>query len=420
MYSGVVSTSRRATPGEPNSIATRYSELQSTGIELTDLTNTNPTRCGLFDPRILEVVSDHLPQASTYQPSPRGPWPARAALAERYGGNPDDYWLTASTSEAYSWLFTILADPGDSVAIPNPGYPLIEPLARLQSITVQPYHSFYVPTGWEVDLDSLCAALDAQVQAVVAVHPNNPTGAYCPVTVPQLAAEHGIPLIADEVFLPYFLGEGDPPPRIGDYPISSFGHPGVRPDPVVLPGHPARKSQDPGINDAVIFSLDGLSKLLAAPQLKLGWIRLSAPILSREKYAQALDAIADTYLSVNTPVALALPDLLDLAESVVPMITARLRANLAIITETFGQERVRTTHGGWMVLLDVPPMMEAEALCVELMELAGLYVHPGYFYDLPDSTLAISLLPETPIFEESCIRLNAALVVLGEKLRGIL
>ena len=420
-------------------------------MELTDLTDTNPTRHGLFDPTVLEVVARQLPRAGRYEPSPRGPWPARAGLAERYGGSPDDYWLTASTSEAYGWLFCLLADPGEAVAIPSPGYPLIEPLARFHGLATRSYRTFYVhPAGWELDRDHLDSVLsDRDVRAVVAVNPNNPTGGYADAAVRGQAAERGLPLIADEVFFPFQLDHpsggqsgtvadvlsSEPStataycPRtetlvspierfesVGTVPADSFESVGTVPADSPADSHAVsalvRLSGD---DSTLTFGLDGLSKLLAAPQLKLGWIRLSGPEPYKDRTAQALDQIADAHLSVNTPVALALPELLTLADDSITRITNRLRANLALARTIFTNLRIRTTHGGWMMLLDVPPIMEADALVVSLMDRAGLYVHPGYFYDLPDSTLAISLLPDSGVFEESARRLSAALTVFANE-----
>jgi len=368
-----------------NPIAVKRADLTDAGLELTDLSDTNPTRHGLFDPQILDIIAAHLPRASRYEPHPRGPWPARAALAERYGGDPDDYWLVSSTSEAYGWLFTMLADPGDKVAIPSPGYPLIEPLAQFHSLTTSSYRTFYVhPSGWELDTDSFEETItDNGVRVVVSVNPNNPTGAYVDYSIIDNISQHGLPLIADEVFFPFRIDHGPEPKRLS------------------------------GNETTLTFGLDGLSKLLASPQLKLGWIRLSGPSSVRRQVAGALDEIADAYLNVNTPVALALPDLLDLADSSVARVTARLTSNLATARTIFDITRIRTTYGGWMMLLDIPPLIDADDLCVALMEKAGLYVHPGYFYDLPDSTLALSLLPEPQVFEESCRRLGAALAVIA-------
>jgi len=380
--------SGRLPAAEPNELARARAQLTAQGVALTDLTDTNPTRHGLLDPRVASVMAEAAAQATAYDPDPRGPRPARDALAERFGGDPDDYWLTASTSEAYGWLFDLLADPSDRVAIMTPGYPLIEPLASLAGVGVTGYHSFYLhPSGWELDLDSARQTLaNPGVRAVVAVNPNNPTGAYLDAAdaLAHLCAERGLPLIADEVFWPYRLDADVRPPRLA------------------------------GRDDVTTFALDGLSKLLCAPQLKLGWIRLSGP--DRQIGAARLDAIADTYLSVGAPVGLALPRLLNLADESVARVRARLLANLAALRAAFadGGYRVRTAQGGWMALLDVPPILDDDTLALRLLRRARLWAHPGWFYDLDGgTTLALSLLPEPDVFAARCAQLRAAVDALA-------
>jgi aspartate/methionine/tyrosine aminotransferase len=384
-------------------------QMITAGVELTDLTDTNPTRHHLFDSRISEVVSRHALQANRYEPTPRGPWPARAALADRFGGDPQDYWLTASTSEAYGWLFALLSDPGQAVAIPSPGYPLLEPLARWQSIRTMSYRTLYAhPSGWELDRDDLERVVsDPATTAVVAVNPNNPTGAYVENSLVEVASAAELPIIADEVFFSYALPSSSTSLGSSALPNPANDRGGSR--------QPTTHQRIAGTTTTLTFGLDGLSKLLAAPQLKLGWIRLSGPQAETKVAARALDQIADSYLSVNAPVALALPELLGLADDCVAMVTRRLTTNLATAQQSFGDYRIRTTHGGWMMLLDVPPIMDPDALVIALMSRAALSVHPGYFYDLPDTTLAISLLPEPGVFEESCRRLSAALTVLADE-----
>jgi aspartate/methionine/tyrosine aminotransferase len=237
-----------------------------------------------------------------------------------------------------------------------------------------------------VDHDSLRAALaDPDVRALVVVNPNNPTGAYAEAGLGEAAARRGLPLIADEVFFPFQLA---------------------------APAHPVARLA--GGEATLTIGLDGLSKLLAAPQLKLGWLRLSGPAEPRRAAAHWLDQIADSYLSVNTPVALALPDLLGLADRTLARVNRRLADNLQVAHQLLAPWRLRTVYGGWMLLVDLPPLMSAEALVIALMATAGLYAHPGYFYDLPDQTLAISLLPEPGVFRESLERLAAGLAVLGD------
>lgn len=382
---------RSAADGGPNASARARAELTAAGAAVRDLTDSNPTRHGLTHPGVLDAVQRAATRAGRYEPDPRGPRTARESLAARYGGHPDDYYLTASTSEAYSWLLTLLADPGQAVAVPAPGYPLVEPLARLAAVRTAAYSMHYVhPYGWSTDTTVLSAvAGQDDVRAIVVVNPGNPTGAYVAddERVPLLAAAQatGTPLIVDEVFGPYHL-DGERRSLAGERSVPTF-------------------------------ALDGLSKLLAAPQLKLGWIRVSGPPDETAPARAALETIADTYLSVNTPVALALPELLTLADESVAAIRARLLANLAAARTILddGPYRVRRTDGGWTVLVDVPRWRSDDELALALLREAHLYVHPGWFYDLPTpGVLALSLLPEPVAFAEGCHRLRAAVDALAD------
>ena len=373
-------SARAGTGGEPNPIAVARAHLAARGVEVLDLTDSNPTRHGLTHPGVLPAVERATAGAARYEPDPRGPLAAREALAARFGG---------PTSEAYGWLLTLLADPGDAVAIPAPGYPLVEPLARLAGVRTAAYPVTYIhPYGWSVDTGAL-TALTARddVRALVVVNPGNPTGAYVAdderARLVTAAGEAGA-LISDEVFGPFHL-DGEP--------RSLAGEPGV-----------------------LTFALDGLSKLLAAPQLKLGWIRVSGPPGEAAAARAALETVADTYLSVGTPVALALPELLDLADEAVAALRTRLRANLAAARAVLdgGPYRVRRTDGGWTVLVDVPRWRGGDELALALLREAHLAVHPGWFYDLPaPGALALSLLPEPDAFAEGCRRLRAAVDALA-------
>ena len=461
--------SSRVAVEAPNELTVQRQAAVAGGAPVWDLTDSNPTRHGLTGPAVMEVLARHLDEAARYAPDPKGWGPAREALAARFGGVADDYWLTASTSEAYSWLFTILVDPGDAVGVPVPGYPLVEPLARLAGLTTVPYPSFYVhPHGWELDLDAARAVVP-KVRAMVVVNPNNPTGAYVPseasAALGEACAKAGIPLIADEVFYPFRLadpatsaqddGSGQAPSPVRTTPLSH--HPA--PSEPSFSRHPAhcdfaqhrlreqseRESQDllkrssntgqilrlrsatrrmtkegrsaqhDGIaaaaasTGAVVITLDGLSKLLAAPQLKVGWLRLSGPPELTAPLADALDTVADTFLSVNSPAACALPELLTLADASVARITQRCSTNLAALQNLGDGFRVRHTEGGWTALVDVPRVMDDDALARRLLE-HGLTAHPGWFYDVGDAgCIAVSLLPDPEAFEESLTVMAAAL-----------
>ena len=374
--------SARAAVEEQNALSAARERVNAHGVVVTDLTDSNPTRHGLTDPAIMSVLASHLTQALRYAPDPKGWLPAREALAARFGGSPDEYWLTASTSEAYSWLMTAVGDPGDAAATPTPGYPLIEPLAKLAAMTPVPYMAYYVhPSGWELDLDSVATAVaNPAVRALVAVSPNNPTGAYVhpdeAVAIGAMCTKAGLPIIADEVFRPYHLE-----------------------------AQPAAPLAQAAGDEAVVVTFDGLSKLLAAPQLKLGWLRLTGPSSLTAPLAARLDSIADAYLSVNSPVACALPDLLGLADSTITRVSQRCQENMAKLLTLGGGYRVRRAEGGWVALVDMPPLCDDDELGINLLG-RGLAAHPGWFYDIADThVLAISLLPKPEAFADALARL---------------
>ena len=380
--------SRRSAPdAQPNALAAARERLGDARV--LDLSDTNPTRHRLTDPAVSDVVARAASRPPSYDPDPRGPVAAREALAARFGGHPSDYWLAAGTSVAYDWLFALLLDVGDAVAVPQPGYPLVEPLARLSGVVTAGYPAYYLhPHGWEYDLDALNRLLTRPdgrpVGAVVAVHPNNPTGAYADAGLVDACARTGTPLIADEVFWPFAVEAVAPAPRLS------------------------------GATATLTFGLDGLSKLLAAPALKLSWIRLSGPATDVARAAPVLDRIADAYLPVSTPVAEALPDLLALADAAIARIRSRLAINMAVAREFFGEAPYRARHvdGGWTVLVDVPRAVDGD-VAVALLEQAHIAVQPGWLYDLDSpGALALSLLPGPATFTDGCRRLRDAVATL--------
>lgn len=376
----------RRTPSDlrPNRIARARAEAPPR----FDLTVSNPTAVGLSYPEgLLPVLAD--PAGLTYRPHPRGLAEARHAVADTYRRrgcdiDPDHIVLTASTSEAYAFLFKLLCDPGDAVLVPTPSYPLFEHLAALESVVPRPY-LLEGEAGWRVDPATLPTD-DPLVRALVVVHPNNPTGS--PVaeadreTLVSLCARHDWALVADEVFL--------------DYPLTG-----------ALPATFAGELQ------ALTFTLGGLSKLVGLPQLKLAWIVVSGPPALVEASLERLDIIADTFLSVATPVQLALPTLLQRGAAVREAILARCRDNLAVLEEILEPHVEFTLHrprGGWSAALQVPALRPDEDVALDLLRRDSVGVHPGYFYDFPrEGYLVVSLLPEPAIFAEGVRRLAARL-----------
>lgn len=356
---------------------------------LLDLTVSNPTRCGLdYGDEVLAALRH--PEALIYRPDPFGLLAAREAVAEYYRGrgmavSPDDLVLTASTSEAYSHLFRLLCDPGDRVHIPRPGYPLFELLAAVNDVRLSAYPLFY-DHGWHVDVGALEGQLDSRSRAILMVHPNNPTGSYVRPgeweALQTLAARHDLALIVDEVFF--------------DYPLTA---------------HPERV-EDPRSQRALTFTLNGLSKISALPQMKLGWMVLSGPEQQKRQARSRLEIINDTYLSVDTPVQWAAGTLLAHRHRMQPQIRARAAANLACLDEQMAGPEAGglmgrlEVEGGWTAIVRLPRVRTDAEWAEGLVEQAGVLVHPGHFYDFADEGhVVVSLLVKEEVFAEGVRRL---------------
>ncbi len=325
-----------------------------------DLTVSNPTVCGIpYPDDILDDLADRA--ARTYRPEPLGLPEARAAVAAHYGHggidvDPDRVVLTASTSEAYGLALKLLCDPGDVVLVPVPSYPLLHHLVTLEGLSPVPYE-LPLDEAWQPDARALA---HRPARAILTVHPNNPTGSFLTrATADALVdacAGSGKALVADEVFLDYRLDGGAAAP--------SFA----------------------GETRALTFCLGGLSKLVGLPQLKLAWIVVSGPEAEARPALDGLAFIADQYLSVSTPVQLALPRLFERGAAVRAAILARCRRNLTTLVQAVaatGSVTVLAPQGGWCAILRVPAVHDDETLALALLEQDGVAVHPGYLFDFP-------------------------------------
>ena len=370
-----------------NRLSVELERCRQNGIPFVDLTESNPTHVGLpYPPGILAPLSD--PAALRYDPHPFGLIQAREAVAQdcaRRGAtvDPENVILTASTSESYSWLFKLLCEPGDTVLAPVPSYPLFEHLTRLEGIAMAPYRVEY-HGRWQIDVDSIRAA-PPSTRALILVSPNNPTGSY--VSRRELAElfdicrSRGWALIADEVFADYALEI--------EQPLTDVA----------------------GLADVLTFSLGGASKTLGLPQIKLGWIVSGGPLQARTDVRNALEHIADTFLSVSTPVQTAAPSLMKDGALVRQALHARLRENLSACRSIAGRYpscEVLRAEGGWCVTVRVPAVRSEENLILDLLATERVLVHPGYFFDFPhEAFIIVSLLPSPPTFAnafERCLR----------------
>jgi len=335
--------------------------------ELLDLTESNPTRAAL--PYPLDELAEALARGAraSYHPDPRGLRSAREALAEHLRCDAGDLILTASTSEAYSFLFKLLCNPGDVVLTATPSYPLLEHLAALEMVGLRTFPLEF-HKRWELHV----VPVTPRPRAILVVNPNNPTGSFVTPREQDSLAAHGIPILSDEVFL--------------DYPLEGEGRTFVR-------------------DDVLTFTLGGLSKSAGLPHFKLAWIRVSGP--AKQEALEALELIADNFLSVATPVQTALPEILRIAPRIRDAIRARTRTNLDTLKREIARVSAATllpVEGGWSAVLRLPRVMSDEDLALALLD-RGVVVQPGYFFDFAqEGCIVVSLLTPEEVFAEGVRR----------------
>jgi alanine-synthesizing transaminase len=365
-----------------NRFTQALAEAQAGGVKVLDLTLSNPTRAGLHfaEQEMLGALAS--PRALHYDPQPKGLREAREAVAQYYsedhavGLDAEQIVLTTSTSEGYSFVFRLLCNAGDELLVPKPSYPLFEFLADLHDVRLTPYELIY-DHGWQIDFPSLEKNVTARTRGVVVVHPNNPTGSHVQdaeiKTLNSFCREHELAVIADEVFL--------------DYGFDGVEH-----------------SSFAGNRDVLTFTLSGLSKIAALPQMKVAWIVTSGPREATGEAIGRLDVIADTYLSMNAPLQWATAALLRQRKNLQAQLLDRVKGNLTELDRQLSAQKScqrLNAEGGWYAVLRVPVTRTDEELAIELLHEKSVLVHPGHFYDFPsDGYLILSLITPRPEFAD--------------------
>jgi len=371
---------------EPNRLSEALARHRVAGKPLIDLTASNPTECGFtYDrERILSALAD--PQSLSYEPEPKGLLAAREVIVGYYADRGDhvaasDMLLTTSTSEAYSFVFRILCNPGDEVLIPTPSYPLFDLLADIQDVRLVRYPLIY-DHGWQIAFHALEAALTPRTRAIIVVHPNNPTGHFVKPDersgLNQICAGRQLAIIADEVFL--------------DFALSSKRH-----------------LSWVANSEVLTFTMSGLSKMCGFPQMKAAWLAASGPKDLTTRALERLEVIADTYLSMNAPIQHAISEFLQQRHEFQRQLMSRVRGNLAELDRQLATQKACSRleiEGGWYAVLRVPATRTDEEVALDLVEKEGVYVHPGHFYDFPaDGYLIVSLIGSEQEFGEGIRRL---------------
>ena len=371
----------------PNPLTELHRSKRRSGVDILDLTESNPTQAGIVYPQseILDALRDS--RSLRYEPAPAGLGAAREAIAHDYyepqGANVDParIILTASTSEAYAYVMKLLTNPGDEMLVPRPSYPLFEFLATMESVRISHYPLVY-DQGWSIDLDALAGAITDRTRVIALVNPNNPTGSFVKRReldrLIAICRERDLAIISDEVFSDYAFA---PDPERVEHLVNA--------------------------DAALTFCLSGLSKVVGLPQMKLGWIVVGGPEPARTEAMERLELIADTYLSVGTPVQHAAPALLRAGATIREQIRLRTGRNLdALRTGIDGSvNRLLQVEGGWYATVQAPLVRSAEEWSLELLERCDVLVQPGYFYDFDrEALLVLSLLTPEEIFREGLRR----------------
>jgi alanine-synthesizing transaminase len=372
----------------PNLFSQTQDRLRSEGARIFDLTVTNPTQCSLAYDADAILASFQNAAMLGYDPQPKGLPVSRQAVATYYrdshaisGLDPEQILLTTSTSEAYSFVFRLLCSPDDEVLVPRPSYPLFDFLADLHDVKLVPYSLTYAQ-GWLIDFASLAQAISPRTRAILLVHPNNPTGSFVAATELQqlnvLCREKNLALLADEVFLDY--------------------------------SHDARPRRTFVANQEVLtFTLSGLSKISALPQMKAAWIITTGPKNQVSAALDRLEIISDTFLSMSAPIQYALPALLEQRKVIQPFLLARLRENILELNRQLAAQKdgeLLHSDGGWSAVLRVPSTQSDEDLAIDVLQKQGVLVHPGHFYDFPaDGHLVLSLITPPDTFREGLKKL---------------
>lgn len=368
-----------------NPLSKLLEQKRAGGVALLDLTESNPTAAGFAYPeeRILEALSDA--RSLRYEPAPAGLAAARSAVSGYYDCRvpPDRILLTASTSEAYGYLFKLLANAGDEVLIPRPSYPLFDFLAALELVKAVEYPLVY-GDRWAIDFDMLRQRITPRTRAIIVVNPNNPTGSFLKrAELGQLIAlcqEHELAIVSDEVFCDYTLEDDT-----------------------------ERVQSLVDVEAVPTFCLSGLSKIAGLPQMKLGWIVTGGSTPQRQQAFERLELIADTYLSVGTPVQWATATLLNAGREIQKQIQERVRDNLAFLKGQIGSNsayRLLRAEGGWYAIVEMPRIYSEEEWALELLAEDDVVVQPGFFFDFErEAFLVLSLLTPVESFSEGLRRI---------------
>lgn len=381
---------------EKNRISKLLSEKKTNGIEITDLTESNPTNAGFVYDKDLILKAIAKEDSLRYAPEPKGMLAGRKAISEYYrkkniNVEPDNIFLTSGTSEAYSFIFKLLTNPFDEVLIPAPGYPLFAYIAEMESLNTLSYNLIYTKNAeWKIDFNSIESQITEKTKAIILVNPNNPTGHYIKKNelkdLIRICKKYNLSVISDEVFWDYNID-------INFEDIVSLA----------------------SINEILTFTLSGISKICGLPQMKLSWFIVNGEKMLCDEAKSKLEIIADTFLSVGIPIQLGINDILENENNIGEQIKNRVKRNYYYLKEkvtVIVDVELLSAEGGWYSVLKIETGIEEEILAFELLKEKNIYIHPGYFFDFEEGcNIVVSLLTPESVFKNG---INGIMEYLGK------
>jgi len=385
-------------------------ELRRKQIRITDLVSGNLNDQGIFFPMGLlqKALAAGARASRSYRPDPLGQAPAREAVSRFYAGQGlkipiDQILLTPGTSVSYWYAFKLLADVGDEILAPVPSYPLFDSIAALCGVKLTPYR-LRERARWEIDFDVLEAAITPRTKAIVLISPHNPTGAVATEDeiqrLEEIAVRRGLAIISDEVFSS-FIFTSSPRRKSGPSRLGS----GFRRNDVFRPA----ASLAP-----LVLTMNGLSKMLALPGMKIGWMAVTGDPALVKKALKTLEMISDTFLPVHEPAQFSLPLLLKTGaafqKSYVREVRKRLGVAVDILRQSGSLSFTEPEGGFFLTTRLVNNGTDEEEIACQLLQEHRILIHPGYFYDLEGGHLVLSFVSQPTVLRKALKHLQRDII----------
>ena len=369
--------------------------MEDEGHRIIKLNIGNPAPFGFEAPdEILVDYKASLGDATGYSDS-KGLISARRAVVQHYEErgvahlDVDYVWLGNGVSELITMTMQALLDNGDEVLIPSPDYPLWTASVALSG--GRPIHYRCAEDNdWEPDIEDIRSKITPATRAIVVINPNNPTGAvYGPTILRQiaeLAKEHGLILLADEIY-DKVLYDG-----VVHHPLASFAP------------------------DQLCLTYNGLSKNYRCAGFRSAWLVVSGPKSHARDYLDGIAMLANMRLCANHPaqhvIATSLGGHQSIDDLVAPGGRLFAQRDLAVkLLNDIPGVSTTTPKGAFYSFArldpEVYPIEDDEQFVLDLLREEKLLVvqGTGLNWPTPDHFRVVTL-PRVDVLEEAMFRLD--------------